>query len=159
MGYVKFNRALHRQHRKKGTTDLIELVDIDESNGWLMGKMEDDEQNDDDDLVFIRDDLTFNVVCKASEAYEPIHLTRASKAKATTDGSGPSRKGDGPMLGDIDTIDLDFYFRGNLCVESSSCPPLQIQIHVEGFSKGLYRDNNVDLGTWSNNSHARILPP
>ncbi|KAL8259540.1 hypothetical protein R6Q59_027493 [Mikania micrantha] len=61
----------------------------------------------------------------------PIGLTRASKAKETTDGSRPSRsdkrkqhalydeieedisaldgEGDGPMLGDIDTIDLDFY--------------------------------------------------
>ncbi|KAD5318196.1 hypothetical protein E3N88_18142 [Mikania micrantha] len=140
MVYVKYNRALQRRHRKEGTTDPIELEDIDESNEWLMGKMEDDEQNDDDDdLVFIGDDLTFNVVCKASGADEPIRLTRASKARAskaraTTDGSGPSRidkgkqhalydeddeieedigvldeEGDGPMLGDNDTIDLDLY--------------------------------------------------
>ncbi|KAD5318011.1 hypothetical protein E3N88_17957 [Mikania micrantha] len=134
MVYVKYNRALHRQHRKEGTADPIELEDIDESNEWLMGKMEDDEQKDDDDLVFIRDDLAFNVVCKASGGDELIRLTRALKAKVTTDGSWPSRtdKGiqhalydeddeieenigvldgerDQPMLGDIDKIDLDFY--------------------------------------------------
>ncbi|KAD4981747.1 hypothetical protein E3N88_18418 [Mikania micrantha] len=130
MVYVKYNRALQRRHRKEGTTDPIELEDIDESNEWLMDRMEDD----DDDLVFLGDDLTFNVVCKASGANEPIRLTRASKARATTDGSGPSRsdkgkkhalydeddeieedigvldgEGDGPMFGDNDTIDLDFY--------------------------------------------------
>ncbi|KAD7476981.1 hypothetical protein E3N88_00117 [Mikania micrantha] len=50
MVYVKYNRALQCRHRKEGTTDLIELEGIDESNEWLMGKMEDDEQTDDDDL-------------------------------------------------------------------------------------------------------------
>ncbi|KAD4889157.1 hypothetical protein E3N88_21230 [Mikania micrantha] len=70
----------------------------------------------------------------SSGADEPIRLTRASKARATTDDSGPSRsdkekehalydedeeieedigvldsEGDGTMLGDIDTIDLEFY--------------------------------------------------
>ncbi|KAD4585820.1 hypothetical protein E3N88_23421 [Mikania micrantha] len=73
-------------------------------------------------------------VCKASGVDGPIHLTRASKARATTHGSRPSRsdkgkqhalydeddeieedigvldcEGDGPMLGDIDMIDLDYY--------------------------------------------------
>ncbi|KAD7476953.1 hypothetical protein E3N88_00089 [Mikania micrantha] len=71
---------------------------------------------------------------RVSGADEPIRLTRASKARATTNGYGPSRsdkgkqhalydeddeiekdigvldgEGDGPMLGDNDTIDLDFY--------------------------------------------------
>ena len=66
MVYVKFNRALER---RSGTHDPIDLDDIDDSNEWLMGRMENDE--DEDDLVFLDDDLTWDVVGKASGANEP----------------------------------------------------------------------------------------
>lgn len=58
----------------------IELNDIDESNEWLMGRMDGSYSNDeDDDLVFEDDDLTWKHVSQATGAEEPIHLTRAEK--------------------------------------------------------------------------------
>ncbi|KAJ0685123.1 putative transcription factor/ chromatin remodeling BED-type(Zn) family [Helianthus annuus] len=64
MVYVKFNRAMERRHKKEGTADPILLEDIDESNEWLMGTMEDEEH--DDDLVFEGEDLTWSEVGRAS---------------------------------------------------------------------------------------------
>lgn len=43
MVYVKFNRALDRRHKRKEIDDPILLQEIDESNEWLMGKVEDDD--------------------------------------------------------------------------------------------------------------------
>ncbi|XP_076887099.1 uncharacterized protein LOC143537156 [Bidens hawaiensis] len=66
--YVKFNRDCDCRHKKEGTADPILPEEIDESNEWLMGRMEDDvkgNQNN-DDLVFDGDDLTFGVVGEAS---------------------------------------------------------------------------------------------
>jgi len=51
MVYVKFNRALQRRYKKEGSGDPIILEDIDESNEWLMGWM--DNYDEDDDLVFL----------------------------------------------------------------------------------------------------------
>ncbi|KAM0024561.1 putative transcription factor/ chromatin remodeling BED-type(Zn) family [Helianthus debilis subsp. tardiflorus] len=74
--YVKFNRALERRHRSEGPADPILVQDLDESNEWLMGRMEDDLE--DDDLVFIGDDLTWSNVGRASKVI-------------SDDGSGPSK--------------------------------------------------------------------
>ncbi|XP_024969119.1 uncharacterized protein LOC112508665 [Cynara cardunculus var. scolymus] len=90
MVYVKFNRALQRRY-KEGSSDPIILEDIDESNEWLMGRMDNDDE--DDDLVFIDDDLTWDDVGRASGAYETPHFTRASRGsrRVNDDGLGPSR--------------------------------------------------------------------
>ena len=98
MVYVKFNRAL--QHRK-GTHDPIALDDIDDSNEWLMGRMENDE--DEDDLVFLDDDLTWDVVGRASGANDPSYVTRGS-TRGGDHGVGPSRndRGKRPILVDED---------------------------------------------------------
>ncbi|KAE8717751.1 hydroxyproline-rich glycoprotein family protein [Hibiscus syriacus] len=90
MVFVKFNRALERRAKSK-EIDPILLQDIDESNEWLMGRMEDDE--DDDEAVFVGEDLTWSDVADASGAYEPSYLTRASKV--VNDGAGPSRNDKG----------------------------------------------------------------
>ncbi|KAE8672946.1 hypothetical protein F3Y22_tig00111833pilonHSYRG00058 [Hibiscus syriacus] len=55
MVFVKFNHALECRAKSK-ETDPILLQDIDESNERLMGRMEDDE--DDDEAVFVGEDLT-----------------------------------------------------------------------------------------------------
>ncbi|XP_039017081.1 uncharacterized protein LOC120147907 [Hibiscus syriacus] len=90
MVFVKFNRALERRAKSK-EIDPILLQDINESNEWLMGRMEDDE--DDDEAVFVGEDLTWSDVANASGAYEPSYLTRASKV--VNDGAGPSRNDKG----------------------------------------------------------------
>ncbi|KAI7752799.1 hypothetical protein M8C21_021751, partial [Ambrosia artemisiifolia] len=76
MVYVKFNRALERRQRSEGSADPILLQEMDESNEWLLGRMEDDVEND--ELVFIGDDLTWS------------NVGRASKVAVSDDGSGPS---------------------------------------------------------------------
>ena len=38
--YVKYNRALKRRYDARDRIDPISLKDIDDSNEWLMGKME-----------------------------------------------------------------------------------------------------------------------
>ncbi|KAI3721407.1 hypothetical protein L2E82_32417 [Cichorium intybus] len=108
MVYVKFNRALRRRYRSEGSGDPIMLEEIDECNEWLMGRMENEEEND--DLVFLDDDLTYEDVARASGAYEPSYATRASRGREDDDEAGPSRsaRGKGHALVDEDDVEEDF---------------------------------------------------
>ncbi|KAH6797579.1 hAT dimerization domain-containing protein / transposase-like protein [Perilla frutescens var. hirtella] len=74
--YIKYNRALQRQYKRKDIINPILLEEIDDSNEWLMGKM--DEENEVDELVFGDDDLTWNVVSKAMGVNEPTYNIRRS---------------------------------------------------------------------------------
>ncbi|GKD38824.1 hypothetical protein Tco_1259031 [Tanacetum coccineum] len=58
------------------TTDPILLDDIDESNEWLMGKMDGEEGAD--EFVFEDDELTWADVDRAAGASEPAYSTRAT---------------------------------------------------------------------------------
>ncbi|ESQ37081.1 hypothetical protein EUTSA_v10002971mg, partial [Eutrema salsugineum] len=51
MVFVKYNRALKRRYNRKDIIDPILLDDIDESNEWLLGRM-DGHDDDYNDLVF-----------------------------------------------------------------------------------------------------------
>ncbi|CAM8978732.1 unnamed protein product [Rhodiola kirilowii] len=86
--FVKYNMALIRRHNLKDRVDPILLNEIDESNEWLIGRMEEEK---DDDLVFDNYPLTWAMVDKASGASEPYYFSR-SKAKQAKD------KGKGPMI-------------------------------------------------------------
>lgn len=55
MVYVKFNRSLNRRTNRKENVDPILLNGIDESNEWLLGRLEEDK---DDNIVFEGEDLT-----------------------------------------------------------------------------------------------------
>ncbi|KAD0994772.1 hypothetical protein E3N88_43436 [Mikania micrantha] len=108
MVYVKFNRALERRSKKEGTADPIMLEDIDDSNEWLMGRMEDDDS--DDELIFTGEDLSWRDVSEASGAHEPFYATRSSMAGTGRgdDEAGPSRKDKGKrVLYDEDEIEED----------------------------------------------------
>ena len=69
--YIKYNRALKRRYNKRNTIDPISLKDIDDSNEWLIGRMEDEDSHGgaQDDFVFDDDDLT------------PLDVARATRAK------------------------------------------------------------------------------
>ena len=67
--YIKYNRTLMKRYTERHTIDPIILKDIDDSNEWLMGRME-DEGAAEDDLVFEGDDLTWGDVARASGAEE-----------------------------------------------------------------------------------------
>ena len=78
--YVKYNRALKRRYDARDRIDPISLKDIDDSNEWLMGKME-GESDQEDELVFDDEYLTWGEVAKASGVEESAYSTRLSKGK------------------------------------------------------------------------------
>ncbi|KAL8456590.1 hypothetical protein ACS0TY_034718 [Phlomoides rotata] len=99
--YVKYNRALKRRYEARGRLDPISLTNIDESNEWVTGRMEDDEE---DELVFEGDDLMWGVVARASGVDEPAYDTRGkgkgkepetSSRKQVEKGKGSKSKGKG----------------------------------------------------------------
>ncbi|KAI8570188.1 hypothetical protein RHMOL_Rhmol01G0014200 [Rhododendron molle] len=55
----------------RGKFDPISLKNIDESNEWLIGKLE-------DELVFDGEDLDWNVVAEASGVEQPSKVTRST---------------------------------------------------------------------------------
>ncbi|CAM8979646.1 unnamed protein product [Rhodiola kirilowii] len=80
MVFVKYNRTLKRRYSSKDTTSPILLNEIDESNEWLLGRMEGASPNDDvGNLVFSDDNLTWNVVARASGANDPSYVTRSTR--------------------------------------------------------------------------------
>ncbi|KAJ7977288.1 HAT transposon superfamily protein [Quillaja saponaria] len=72
--YIKYNRALMRRYKLREKIDPISLKDIDDSNKWLIGRIE-EEQND---LVYSDDDLTWLDVSVASGADEGRSNTRVT---------------------------------------------------------------------------------
>ncbi|KAE8718967.1 hypothetical protein F3Y22_tig00109983pilonHSYRG00032 [Hibiscus syriacus] len=81
-----FGNPMAVRQRKKSATDIKErtphilLKEIDESNEWLMGHM-DDEYGEEDDFVFDGDDLTWSAVDKASGASQATYSTRTSTSR------------------------------------------------------------------------------
>ncbi|XP_058010208.1 uncharacterized protein LOC110670461 [Hevea brasiliensis] len=88
--FAKYNRSLKRRYNAYDRIDPISLKDIDDSNEWLMGQME--EEMDRDELVFKDDDLTWNVVAAATGAEENAYNTRLSKGKNVASTSQQKRK-------------------------------------------------------------------
>ena len=72
-----------KRYTERHTIDPIILKDIDDSNEWLMGRIE-DEGAAEDDLVFEGDDLTWGDVSRASGAEELRVYTRAKATKTPT---------------------------------------------------------------------------
>ena len=67
--FVKYNKALRRRYDSRDTIDPISLKDIDDSNEWLIGRM-DAETDEDNELVFGDDTLTWGEVARASGVQE-----------------------------------------------------------------------------------------
>ncbi|KAF8055609.1 hypothetical protein N665_1291s0006 [Sinapis alba] len=68
MVFVKYNRALQHHMKRSDATDPIILEEIDESNEWLMERMEGNCDNDElDDPGFENEDLTWSAVSEATE--------------------------------------------------------------------------------------------
>ena len=84
--YIKCNRALKKIYNERDTIDPIILKEIDESNEWLIGRMDDEDSPDhvdaQDDLVFDDDDLTWGDVARKSEAEEPRIDTRTKASSS-----------------------------------------------------------------------------
>ncbi|KAE8726885.1 3-hydroxyisobutyryl-CoA hydrolase 1-like [Hibiscus syriacus] len=101
--YVKYNRALKRRYNHRDVIDPISLDDIDESNEWLLGRMDEDEEEN-EDYVFDDDDLKWKDVGIASGAYERDHNTRRKNiASSSSKGKEKAR----PHLVDEDYEDYE----------------------------------------------------
>ncbi|XP_028118824.1 uncharacterized protein LOC114316360 [Camellia sinensis] len=74
--FVKYNRALKRRYMKRANIDPISLKDIDESNEWLIGRME-------NELVFDDDSLEWDDVVVAARVEESNQRTRSSTTRTT----------------------------------------------------------------------------
>lgn len=113
MVFVKYNRALQRRMKRNDAKDPILLNEIDDSNEWLMGKMDENSSNDeDDDFVHDDEDLTWSVVSEAVGAEEPSYTTRGAKTplSAMDKGKGiasssTQKKRYGPSPSHLELID------------------------------------------------------
>ena len=66
----------------RNTLDPISLQNIDESNEWLLGRM-DGESDEDNEPVFDDDDgLTWATVARASGVEESSHASRATSSRS-----------------------------------------------------------------------------
>lgn len=72
--FVKYNQALKQQYKLHDTIDPISLKEIDDGNVWLMGRMDDYNDSEQDDLVFYN--LQWGAVLKATGVGKTIHNTR-----------------------------------------------------------------------------------
>ncbi|XP_031739008.1 uncharacterized protein LOC116402801 [Cucumis sativus] len=81
--FIKYNRALKRRYNLRDIVDPISLKDIDDSNEWLIGRLDDDSEED-DELVFNDDSLTWGDVSRAVGAKEPSFYSRASTSRPKT---------------------------------------------------------------------------
>ena len=89
--FVKYNRTLKRRYDARDSLDPICLGDIDDNNEWLMESM-DGESDNEDELVFDDDILTWGVVARASGVEEEAYRTRSTKEKNVESTSTPSAK-------------------------------------------------------------------
>ena len=82
--FVKPNRTLKRRYDLHDQIDHISLNDIDDSNEWLLGRM-DGEGDGDGDLVFDDgDSLLWEDVSRASGTEESSYSTRAAVASSSS---------------------------------------------------------------------------
>ena len=79
MVYVKYNQSLKERFDCEDVRDSIVLNMVDGSNEWLVGEMDNDDEEtvQEDELVF--DDLTWGAVATATGVGEPITYTRQHK--------------------------------------------------------------------------------
>ncbi|XP_057453898.1 uncharacterized protein LOC130745584 [Lotus japonicus] len=96
--FVKYNQALVRRYNIRDELDPISLDDIDKSNEWLVGTMDEDGNDAENDRVFPNDDLTWDVVYQASGIGEPTINTRRRTRKrkevpTAADTSSKKKKG------------------------------------------------------------------
>ena len=104
--FIKYNRALKRRYNLRDIVDLISLRDIDDSNEWLIGRLDDDSEEE-DELVFDDDTLTWGDVSRAAGAKEPTFYSRARASGAKTNVSCSSSSTTQPTPKQINLDDSD----------------------------------------------------
>ncbi|XP_073290495.1 uncharacterized protein [Primulina huaijiensis] len=87
--YIKYNRALRRRYDMRDMIDPISLAEIDDSNEWLMGGLNNN-SGDENDLVFDDDSLTWGEVGRASGVDEDAYNFRSRGTSSTKEASSTS---------------------------------------------------------------------
>ncbi|XP_059627526.1 uncharacterized protein LOC132270366 [Cornus florida] len=87
--FEHYNRVLKRQYDMCDRIDPIFLKDIDDSNEWLVGVMDEDVDAE-NELVFEDGSLTWGAVVKATGAGESSHNLRSRSAPRATKRTTPS---------------------------------------------------------------------
>ncbi|KAL4653643.1 hypothetical protein ACB092_01G319700 [Castanea dentata] len=102
--FIKYNRALKRRYNFRDTIDPISLKDVDDSNEWLIGRVEEDEVEEfvEDDLVFNDDILTWGSVARASRVEEERFNFRSRMRPIGQATSSSSSSQHAPRDGDED---------------------------------------------------------
>ncbi|KAH1094864.1 hypothetical protein GYH30_040248 [Glycine max] len=92
--FVKYNQQLKQRYNARDEIDPISLNDIDVCNEWLVGEMDQDDDNDaGNDLVFEDDDaLNWATVYQASGVGECRMYTRRKKQKTSVAAAQTSKK-------------------------------------------------------------------
>ncbi|XP_059669038.1 uncharacterized protein LOC132314159 [Cornus florida] len=87
--FIKYNRALKQRYDMRDRINPILLNDIDDSNEWLVGIMDEDVDAE-NELVFENDSLTWSAVARATGAGESSHNLRSRSAPRVTKRTTPS---------------------------------------------------------------------
>ncbi|KAH1194212.1 hypothetical protein HKD37_19G053775 [Glycine soja] len=92
--FVKYNQQLKQRYNARDEIDPISVNDIDVCNEWLVGEMDQDDDNDArNDLVFEDDDaLNWATVYQASGVGECRMYTRRKKQKTSVAAAQTSKK-------------------------------------------------------------------
>ncbi|XP_059629981.1 uncharacterized protein LOC132272936 [Cornus florida] len=87
--FIKYNRALKRRYNMRDRIDPILLNDIDDSNEWLVGVMDEDVDAE-NELVFEDNSLTWGAVARATGVGDSSHNLRSRSAPRATKKTTPS---------------------------------------------------------------------
>ena len=122
--YIKYNKALKRRYNLRDTIDPISLKDVDDSNEWLIGRVEEDEVKEfvEDDLVFNDDILTWGNVGRAFRVEEERFNFRSRMRPLGQAAGSSSISQHAPHDGDEDDDKNDEGYRS--CDENDDGPLL-----------------------------------
>ena len=127
--YIKYNQALKRRYNERNTIDLISLKDINDSNEWQIGRMEDEDSHggaqndfvfDDDNLIWGDvgratgvEEARFDARARASSSIKPPPRGIASSSKTLSSHSLIDEDEDGEMVDSANEEDGEGYKCGD----------------------------------------------
>ncbi|KAH1206540.1 hypothetical protein GmHk_16G046961 [Glycine max] len=149
--FVKYNQQLKQRYNARDEIDPISLNDIDVCNEWLVGEMDQDDDNDaGNDLVFEDDDaLNWATVYQASGVGECRMYTRRKKQKTTSVAAAQtSKKRQWLKQKAVQENDEDLDFEENIDLESEE-EEIMVNFEASNGEEGegdapLPYDNNED---------------
>ncbi|KAL5169694.1 hypothetical protein HKD37_11G031553 [Glycine soja] len=156
--FVKYNQQLKQRYNARDEIDPISLNDIDVCNEWLVGEMDQDDDNDaGNDLVFEDDDaLNWTTVYEASRVEECRMYTRRKKQKTTSATAAQTSKKQAMVVGSssrkqkaVQENDEDLDFEENIELESEEEEEIKANFEASDGEEGegdapLPYDNNED---------------